>query len=160
MFVITPPSEGKFSSVALPEFTTLSSVATIEAGRTDPWRALAGPDGPAASMVAYAADPATGDLLLFLSGLAAHTRLLAETGSLLLPLIRRGGAVEVMGDSAISLPPLNHRLSRDLIQRTKAAKLLGEFRQMPAADMDGLPGLVKIPIRKYFEFARFATFCL
>jgi acetyltransferase len=49
-----------------------------------------------------------------------------------------GTAVEVMGDSAISLPPLNHRLSRDLIQRTKAAKLLGEFRQMPAADMDGL----------------------
>ena len=49
-----------------------------------------------------------------------------------------GTAVEVMGDSAISLPPLNHRLSRDLIQRTKAAKLLGEFRQMPAADMDSL----------------------
>lgn len=49
-----------------------------------------------------------------------------------------GTAVEVMGDSAISMPPLNHRLSRDLIQRTKAAKLLGEFRQMPAADMDSL----------------------
>ena len=49
-----------------------------------------------------------------------------------------GTAVEVMGDSAISLPPLNHRLSRDLIQRTKAAQLLGEFRQMPAVDMDSL----------------------
>ena len=49
-----------------------------------------------------------------------------------------GTAVEVMGDSAISLPPLNHRLSRDLIQRTKVAKLLGEFRQMPAVDMDSL----------------------
>jgi acetyltransferase len=49
-----------------------------------------------------------------------------------------GTAVEVMGDSAISLPPLNHRLSRDLIQRTKAAKLLGDFRQMPAVDMDAL----------------------
>ena len=49
-----------------------------------------------------------------------------------------GTAVEVMGDSAISLPPLNHRLSHDLIQRTKAAKLLGEFRQMPAVDMDAL----------------------
>ena len=49
-----------------------------------------------------------------------------------------GTAVEVMGDSAISLPPLNHRLSRDLVERTKAAKLLGEFRQMPAVDMDSL----------------------
>ena len=42
---------------------------------------------------------------------------------------------------AISLPPLNHRLSRDLIQRTKAAKLLGDFRQMPAVDMDALVDL-------------------
>ena len=49
-----------------------------------------------------------------------------------------GTAVEVMGDSVISLPPLNHRLSRDLIRRTKAAKLLGAFRQMPAVDMDAL----------------------
>lgn len=49
-----------------------------------------------------------------------------------------GTAVEVMGDSAISLPPLNHRLSRDLVDRTRAAKLLGEFRQMPAVDMDSL----------------------
>ncbi len=51
-----------------------------------------------------------------------------------------GTAVEVMGDSAISLPPLNHRLSNDLIQRTKVSKLLGEFRQMPAIDMDSLIG--------------------
>jgi acetyltransferase len=49
-----------------------------------------------------------------------------------------GTAVEVMGDSAISLPPLNHRLSHDLIQRTKVAKLLGEFRHMPSIDMDDL----------------------
>jgi acetyltransferase len=49
-----------------------------------------------------------------------------------------GTAVEVMGDSAISLPPLNHRLTRDLIKRTKVSKLLGEFRNMPAVDMDKL----------------------
>ena len=49
-----------------------------------------------------------------------------------------GTAVEVMGDSAISLPPLNHRLTRDLIKRTKVSKLLGEFRNMPAVDMDRL----------------------
>ena len=49
-----------------------------------------------------------------------------------------GTAVEIMGDSAISLPPLNHRLARDLVGRTKVSKLLGEFRNMPAADTDKL----------------------
>ena len=49
-----------------------------------------------------------------------------------------GTTVEVMGDSAVALPPLNHRLARDLIARTKAAKMLGRFRHMPAADMDAL----------------------
>ncbi len=49
-----------------------------------------------------------------------------------------GTAVEVMGDSAISLPPLNNRLTRDLINRTKVSKLLGQFRNMPAVDLDKL----------------------
>ncbi len=44
--------------------------------------------------------------------------------------------VEVMGDSAVALPPLNRRLARDLIDRTKAAKLLGNFRNMPAVNME------------------------
>jgi acetyltransferase len=43
-----------------------------------------------------------------------------------------------MGDSAISLPPLNRRLAHDLIKRTKVSKLLGEFRQMPAVDIERL----------------------
>jgi acetyltransferase len=47
-----------------------------------------------------------------------------------------GTNVEVMGDTAIALPPLNRRLARDLIQRTKASKLLGDFRHMPAVDME------------------------
>ena len=49
-----------------------------------------------------------------------------------------GTMVEVMGDSAISLPPLNRRLAKDLIYRTKAAKMLGNFRNMPAVDMEKL----------------------
>ena len=49
-----------------------------------------------------------------------------------------GTMVEVMGDSAISLPPLNRRLARDLIDRTKAAKMLGNFRNMPAVNMESL----------------------
>ena len=49
-----------------------------------------------------------------------------------------GTNVEIMGDSAISLPPINHRLAVDLINRTKVSKLLGEFRNLPAVDMDQL----------------------
>ena len=43
------------------------------------WGALATVDaeGPLASMVAYAVEPGSGGLLLFLSGLAAHSRALA-----------------------------------------------------------------------------------
>ena len=47
-----------------------------------------------------------------------------------------GTMVEVMGDSAIALPPLNRRLAQDLIDRTKAAKMLGNFRNMPAVNME------------------------
>lgn len=49
-----------------------------------------------------------------------------------------GMNVEIMGDSAISLPPLNRRLARDLIDRTKVSRLLGKFRHLPAVDMDKL----------------------
>jgi acetyltransferase len=47
-----------------------------------------------------------------------------------------GTAVEIMGDSAIYLPPLNHRLAHDLIRRTKVSRALGQFRNMPAVDLD------------------------
>jgi len=47
-----------------------------------------------------------------------------------------GTNVEIMKDSAISLPPLNRRLAKDLIGRTKAAKMLESFRNMPAANME------------------------
>ncbi len=49
-----------------------------------------------------------------------------------------GTMVEVMGDSAISLPPLNRQLAQDLIDRTKAVKMLGNFRNMPAVDIEKL----------------------
>jgi acetyltransferase len=46
--------------------------------------------------------------------------------------------VEVMGDSAIALPPLNRSLASDLINRTKAAKMLTQFRHMPPANYEAL----------------------
>jgi len=52
-----------------------------------------------------------------------------------------GTAVEVIKDSAVALPPLNDDLARQLIARTKAAKLLGPFRGMPAAHE---PSLIQV----------------
>ena len=46
-----------------------------------------------------------------------------------------GTAVEIMRDQAMALPPLNSLLITDLISRTKAAKLLKRFRNMPEANM-------------------------
>ena len=49
-----------------------------------------------------------------------------------------GVAVEVLADRALALPPLNRTLARDLIGRTRVARLLGGFRDRPAADLDAL----------------------
>jgi acetyltransferase len=49
-----------------------------------------------------------------------------------------GTNVEIMGDSAITLPPLNRRLASDLISRTRVSRLLTGFRHMPAVDLDQL----------------------
>jgi acetyltransferase len=49
-----------------------------------------------------------------------------------------GTQVEVFSDLAVALPPLNRFLVKDLINSTRAAKLLGEFRRMPAVRMEAL----------------------
>ena len=49
-----------------------------------------------------------------------------------------GTFVEVMEDASIALPPINERLARNLIGRTKIAKALGKFRNMPAANLDAV----------------------
>ncbi len=49
-----------------------------------------------------------------------------------------GTAVEVMKDSAMALPPLNAPLARALIERTRVAKLLGGYRDVPAANIDAV----------------------
>lgn len=53
-----------------------------------------------------------------------------------------GIAVEVMGDRAVALPPLNSFLARDIIESTRVSKLLGRFRQMPAIQMELLEHLL------------------
>jgi acetyltransferase len=61
-------------------------------------------------------------------------------------LFGQGGvAVEVIGDRAIALPPLNLKLARDLMERTRVFKLLCGFRDRPPAALDDIAlALVKI----------------
>lgn len=49
-----------------------------------------------------------------------------------------GSLVEVLRDRAVALPPLNTFLAEQLISRTKASKLLGDFRGKPPINMKAL----------------------
>ena len=49
-----------------------------------------------------------------------------------------GTAVEVIADRAIALPPLNRVLARDLVSRTRVAKLLQGYRGRAPADVDAV----------------------
>ncbi|TFW13199.1 bifunctional acetate--CoA ligase family protein/GNAT family N-acetyltransferase, partial [Duganella callida] len=49
-----------------------------------------------------------------------------------------GTAVEVTADHAVGLPPLNQVLARDLVARTRVAKLLAGYRGRPPADLDAI----------------------
>jgi acetyltransferase len=62
-------------------------------------------------------DPAFGPVVMFGSG---------------------GTAVEVVNDKALALPPLDLHLARDLIGRTRTARLLKAYRDVPAADEEAL----------------------
>jgi acetyltransferase len=68
-------------------------------------------------MIGIARDPVFGPVITFGSG---------------------GRTVEIVADSAVALPPLNHRLARDLVSRTRVSRLLKAFRDVPAADEDAL----------------------
>ncbi len=49
-----------------------------------------------------------------------------------------GTAVEVVADRAVGLPPLNPPLARALVARTRVARLLAGWRDVPPADMEAL----------------------
>ena len=52
-------------------------------------------------------------------------------------LFGRGGkAVEVINDRALALPPLDLGLALDLIERTRVVRILRNYRDVPAADLD------------------------
>jgi acetyltransferase len=66
-------------------------------------------------IVGLSTDPVFGPVILFGSG---------------------GIAVEVNADRAIGLPPLNMNLARDMVSRTRVARLLAGYRNRPPADLD------------------------
>ncbi len=49
-----------------------------------------------------------------------------------------GTEVEIFSDRAVAQPPLHQYLAQDLIRSTRAAKLLGKFRNMPPINMEAL----------------------
>lgn len=51
---------------------------------------------------------------------------------------RGGTAVEVIDDRALGLPPLDLTLARDLIARTRVARRLEAYRDVPAADLGAI----------------------
>jgi acetyltransferase len=53
-----------------------------------------------------------------------------------------GTAVEVLQDRAVALPPLNEFIARDLIRRTRVAKLLEAFRNMPPVDVQAIESIL------------------
>ena len=53
-----------------------------------------------------------------------------------------GSLVEVMQDRALTLPPLNQYLAKHLISETRVAKLLGQFRNKPAVNIDAIENLL------------------
>src|SRR4029077_16323566 len=47
-------------------------------------------------------------------------------------------AVEIINDKALALPPLDLQLARDLIGRTRVARLLRAYRDVPAVKQDAV----------------------
>ncbi|MBA2673816.1 bifunctional acetate--CoA ligase family protein/GNAT family N-acetyltransferase [Ramlibacter sp.] len=68
-------------------------------------------------ILGFSVDPLFGPVLLFGQG---------------------GTAVEVLADRAIALPPLNRVLARDLVSRTRVARLLAGYRDHPPADLEAV----------------------
>ena len=49
-----------------------------------------------------------------------------------------GTAVEVLGDRAVALPPLNRTLAAELVSRTRVARLLAGYRDHPPVRLDAV----------------------
>ena len=122
---------------------------------------------PAAPLRSRPVEAAAGDLLARIATTHPQARV---TGIVLQPMVRHahaseifigladdatfgpviafghgGTGVEVMGDVALALPPLDLNLAEALIRRTRVSRLLEGFRDRPRADMHAIAlTLVKV----------------
>ena len=53
-----------------------------------------------------------------------------------------GTMIELLDDRAMELPPLNQFLARRLVERSRVAETLGEWRGAPAVDMEAIEQLL------------------
>jgi acetyltransferase len=53
-----------------------------------------------------------------------------------------GTAVEILRDRTVALPPLNAILTRDMVRGTRVARMLGEFRNLPAVHTEALDAVL------------------
>jgi acetyltransferase len=67
-----------------------------------------------------------------------------------------GTAAEVIGDRAVGLPPLNSVLAREMIERTRIARLLRGYRDRPPADMDAIVATLLKLSQLIVDFAEIA----
>ncbi|PLR28626.1 GNAT family N-acetyltransferase [Caulobacter zeae] len=54
-----------------------------------------------------------------------------------------GKAVEVLADTALDLPPIDRRLARAMVARTRVSRLLAGYRDEPAADIDAVASVLE-----------------
>ena len=78
---------------------------------------MAGRPGAHELIVGLSEDPLFGPVLMFGQG---------------------GTAVEVVKDQSLALPPIDMALARDLVARTRVARLLKGYRDRPPANMDAI----------------------
>ncbi len=90
---------------------------------------------PAARIIGVTVEPMLqkGDAIELILGMTED----AQFGPVI--LFGHGGvAVERLADSALALPPLNLKLARDLMEKTRVYRLLTGYRNQPKADIDAI----------------------
>lgn len=69
-----------------------------------------------------------------------------------------GTAVELLDDKALGLPPLNMRLARELISRTRVGRLLEGFRDRPPSNLDAIALTLIRTAQLVIDFAEVVEF--
>jgi acetyltransferase len=102
------------ANAMLAQVRTLRPLAEIDGFAVQP---MVQRSGSVELMAGFADDPVFGPIVVFGRG---------------------GTAVETIADKALALPPLDLRLAREMIERTRVNRLLRGYRDVPPADIDAV----------------------